>query len=249
MSGPRSIDADPTASGPGNSSPDKSTPKTAQRPEESIVSIYTRKAVYRFLRIVARIIYVLWFRIRVEGRYHVPLQGGGMLLSTHQSGMDPVLVGLACNRNLNFLARSTLFRNPAFSLLLRTLDSIPIDRERGGLKGLREMLSRLRSGELVLLFPEGTRTSDGAIGSLKPGFLPIARRSEVPLIPVTIVGAYECMPKGSKWLFPKPIAVVFGKPLLVDDYRDLSDEQIVDRIADSLSHQFQQGQQRIRGHY
>jgi 1-acyl-sn-glycerol-3-phosphate acyltransferase len=111
------------------------------------------------------------------------------------------------------------------------------------------MLARLRAGELVVLFPEGTRTSDGSIGILKPGFLPIARRSEVPLIPVTIVGAYECMPKGSKWLFPKPIAVVFGKPLLVDDYRNLSDQQIVDRIAGSLSDQFEQGERRICEHY
>jgi 1-acyl-sn-glycerol-3-phosphate acyltransferase len=139
------------------------------------------------------------------------------------------------------LARSTLFKNPAFSFLLRILDAIEIDRERGGLSGLREMLSRLRSGELVLLFPEGTRTLDGSIGSLKPGFLPIARRSEVPLVPVAIVGAFECMPKGSKWLFPKPIAVVFGKPLLAQDYKSLSDEQIIESMTASLSELFQRG--------
>lgn len=234
---------------PQDSSPSKSRSRASDSTRESLLSFYTRNALYRTLRTIARIVYVLWFRIRVEGRHHVPIQGGGMLLSTHQSGMDPVLVGLACNRHLNFLARSTLFKNPAFSLLLRAMNSIPIDRERGGLKGLREMLARLRAGELVVLFPEGTRTSDGSIGILKPGFLPIARRSEVPLIPVTIVGAYECMPKGSKWLFPKPIAVVFGKPLLADDYRNLSDQQIVDRIAGSLSDQFEQGEHRICEHY
>jgi 1-acyl-sn-glycerol-3-phosphate acyltransferase len=210
-------------------------------PQESRLSFYTRKAVYRILRTIARVVFALWFRIRVEGRHHVPNQGGGMLLSTHQSGMDPVLVGLACNRNLSYLARSTLFKNPAFSFLLRILDAIEIDRERGGLSGLREMLSRLRSGELVLLFPEGTRTLDGSIGSLKPGFLPIARRSEVPLVPVAIVGAFECMPKGSKWLFPKPIAVVFGKPLLAQDYKSLSDEQIIESMTASLSELFQRG--------
>jgi hypothetical protein len=57
------------------------------------------------------------------------------------------------------------------------------------------------------------------------------------------------MPKGSKWLFPKPIAVVFGKPLLADDYRNLSDDQIVDRITGSLSDQFEQGEHRICEHY
>ncbi|MFN9345862.1 MAG: lysophospholipid acyltransferase family protein [Planctomycetota bacterium] len=215
--------------------------KEARQKSGLDLSVYLRRAFYRLMRIVARVVFVLWFRIRVEGRHHVPLDGGGMLLSTHQSGIDPILVGLSCNRNLNYLARSTLFKNPAFSFLIRILDAIEIDRERGGLGGLREMLSRLRSGELVLLFPEGTRTTDGSIGSLKPGFLPIAKRSEVPLIPVAIVGAFECMPKGSRWLFPRPIAVVFGKPLLAQEYLHLSEQQIIESISGSLSHLYDRG--------
>jgi 1-acyl-sn-glycerol-3-phosphate acyltransferase len=217
--------------------------------EESRLSLLMRRFVYRFLRLIARMLCVLWFRIRVEGRHHVPSQGGGMLLSTHQSGLDPILVGLACNRNLNFLARSTLFRNPAFSFFLKLVDSIEIDRERGGLSGLREMLSRLRSGKVVLLFPEGTRTQDGSIGVVKPGFFPIAKRSDVPLIPVAIVGAFECMPKGSKWIFPKPIAVVFGKPIPPEDYRNWSEEQAVRAVAASLGDLYQRGKNSIEGMY
>jgi 1-acyl-sn-glycerol-3-phosphate acyltransferase len=225
------------------------TSKKMPKGSESQLSLITRRIVYRVLRLIARMLCVLWFRIRVEGRHHVPSQGGGMLLSTHQSGLDPILVGLACNRNLNFLARSTLFRNPAFSLLLKTLDSIEIDRERGGLSGLREMLSRLRSGKVVLLFPEGTRTDDGSIGVVKPGFFPIAKRSDVPLIPVAIVGAFECMPKGSKWIFPKPIAVVFGKPIPPEDYRNWSEEQAVRAVATSLGDLYQRGKNSIEGTY
>jgi 1-acyl-sn-glycerol-3-phosphate acyltransferase len=217
--------------------------------EENRLSLLMRRFVYRFLRLIARMLCVLWFRIRVEGRHHVPSQGGGMLLSTHQSGLDPILVGLACNRNLNFLARSTLFKNPAFSFFLKIVDSIEIDRERGGLSGLREMLSRLRSGKVVLLFPEGTRTQDGSIGVVKPGFFPIAKRSDVPLIPVAIVGAFECMPKGSKWIFPKPIAVVFGKPIPPEDYRNWTEEQAVRAVAASLGDLYQRGKNSIEGMY
>jgi 1-acyl-sn-glycerol-3-phosphate acyltransferase len=217
--------------------------------EEGRLSLLMRRFVYRFLRLIARMLCVLWFRIRVEGRHHVPSQGGGMLLSTHQSGLDPILVGLACNRNLNFLARSTLFKNPAFSFFLKIVDSIEIDRERGGLSGLREMLSRLRSGKVVLLFPEGTRTDDGSIGVVKPGFFPIAKRSDVPLIPVAIVGAFECMPKGSKWIFPKPIAVVFGKPIQPEDYRNWSEEQAVRAVAASFGDLYQRGKNSVEGMY
>jgi 1-acyl-sn-glycerol-3-phosphate acyltransferase len=227
----------------------KNTGTQKSQGEESRLSLLMRRLIYRVLRLIARMLCVLWFRIRVEGRHHVPSQGGGMLLSTHQSGLDPILVGLACNRNLNFLARSTLFRNPAFSFFLKIVDSIEIDRERGGLSGLREMLSRLRSGKVVLLFPEGTRTDDGSIGVVKPGFFPIAKRSDVPLIPVAIVGAFECMPKGSKWIFPKPIAVVFGKPIQPEDYRNWSEEQAVRAVAVSLGDLYQRGKNSVEGMY
>jgi 1-acyl-sn-glycerol-3-phosphate acyltransferase len=218
-----------------------------QRPKvpESKLSLATRKFFYRVLRVLARILTVLWFRIRVDGRHHLPAEGGAMLLSTHQSLMDPILVGLACNRNLNFLARHTLFRNPAFSLLLKVLDSIEIDRERGGISGLKEMLARLKRGEIVLLFPEGTRTPDGNILPIKPGFLPVAKRSDVPLVPVAVVGAYECMPKGAKWIFPKPIAVVFGKPILVEEYRNCSDQEVIGKLSSSLADLYRQGKQLI----
>ena len=96
-----------------------------------------------------------------------------------------------------------------------------------------------------MLFPEGTRTNDGSIGPLKPGFLPIAKRSEVPLIPVAIVGAYECNPKGSKWLVPKPISVVFGKPILAEEYGKWSDPEIMEYLARVLADLHQQGKNRI----
>ena len=154
-----------------------------------------KRSFYAFLRLLTRLLTVTWLDFRVTGREHFPETGGGLILSTHQSVMDPVLVGLTCNRRMNYLARKTLFKNRFFSWLIRTLDAIEIDREGGGLMGLRETLVRLKRGEMVLIFPEGTRTYDGAMGTLKPGFLAIARRAKVPLVPVAIVGAYDVIPR------------------------------------------------------
>lgn len=210
--------------------------------QESLGFRQFRKLFYRFLRLSTRMLMPLVFSMRVDGRHHLPEQGGAMLLSTHQSMMDPVLIGLACNRNINYLARHTLFKNAVFSFLIRVLDAIEIDRERGGLAGLKEMLTRLKRGEAVLLFPEGTRTDTGAIGTLKPGFIPIARRSNVPLVPMAIVGAYECMPKGSRGIFAHPISLVVGKPITVEQYADWSDSQLLEQLNSVLETLHRRGQ-------
>jgi 1-acyl-sn-glycerol-3-phosphate acyltransferase len=127
-----------------------------------------------------------------------------------------------------------LFKNAAFAFLIRVLDAIEIDRDRGGLSGLKEMLKRLKLGEAVLMFPEGTRTSDGEVGQLKPGFIPIARRSEVPLVPIAVVGAYDCLPKGSRLPTCQPIAVVVGEPLRKETYGSMSDSELLATMQQRL---------------
>ncbi|XZE43257.1 lysophospholipid acyltransferase family protein [Pirellulaceae bacterium SH467] len=176
----------------------------------------------------------LLFSFRSEGQHYLDFEGGGMVLSTHQSMMDPVLIGMVVNRRLNYLARKTLFHNPLFAFLIRTLDAIELDRERGGLSGLKEMLKRLKRGEFVLMFPEGTRTMDGFVGPVKPGFIPIARRSEVPLVPVAVVGAYDCLPRGTKLPTRRPIAVVFGEPIPSVLYMSWDDTQLLAELTARL---------------
>jgi 1-acyl-sn-glycerol-3-phosphate acyltransferase len=176
----------------------------------------------------------VFFSFRTEGRHHLEMDGPAMLLSTHQSMMDPVLIGLIANRRLNFLARKTLFKNRAFAFLIRILDAIEIDRERGGLSGLKEMLKRLNRGEAVLMFPEGTRTKDGHVGEIKPGFIPIARRSETNLIPIAIVGAYDCLPRGSRLPTRRPITVVVGEPFTAEQYKSWDDNTLLAEITNRL---------------
>ena len=123
-----------------------------------------------FLKFLARLTAVTVFHVHCRGQSHVPATGGALVLSNHQSNLDPVVIGLVCERRLNYVARQTLFRFPPFRWLINSLDAIPIDREGSGLGGLKETLKRLKRGEMVLLFPEGTRTPDGEVHPLKPGF-------------------------------------------------------------------------------
>lgn len=194
---------------------------------------------YSFLHIVCRLLAVVVFRIRCYGRHHVPATGGGLVMSNHQSNLDPVIVGLAADRRLNYLARETLFGFAPFRWLILSLDAIAIDREGLGLAGLKETLRRLKRGELVLLFPEGTRTRDGEIAPLKPGFCAVARRAGVPIVPVAIAGAFEAWPRSR--LLPRlsVLRVEFGPPIWPADIERLDDAALVAEVERRIRHCFE----------
>ena len=181
---------------------------------------------------------VLAFRFRSTGREHVPPTGPVLLVSNHQSYLDPVLVGVACPRQVRALARHSLFFWP-LSWLIRSIGAVPIDRDRGGLGGIKTALKILDAGEALLVFPEGTRTKDGRLQPLLPGFCALARRSGATVVPVAIHGAFAAMPRGSLFPRPRPIRLTFCPPISPDEQRQLNDDELAQivsaRIAASLS--------------
>jgi len=189
---------------------------------------------YDAFRVFARWFGVWMYGLRVEGRENWPATGGGLICSNHQSMFDPPLVGLTCPRRMNYLAREGLFRVPSLAPLSHHLDAIPIDREGTGLAGLKETLRRLKAGELVLIFPEGTRTRDGEVAPLKPGFIAVARRSRVPLIPVGLDGAYQAWPRTAKFPRPGRVAVVIGKPLTTEQVAAMSDDDLLAELEQRI---------------
>lgn len=199
---------------------------------------------YRFVQNFSRLCMVLAYDLRCLHRERMDIEGAALILSTHQSHFDPLLIGVTFNERLNFLARRTLFKNPLFALLIRTLDAIELDRDRSGLAGLKETLLRLKQGRKVLVFPEGTRSADGRIAPLKPGFLSVARRSRVPLIPVAITGAYEALPRTSRFPCYYPLRLAIGEPILPADYLDLDDAGILALVTSRLNQCYEEAQGR-----
>ncbi len=159
---------------------------------------------------------------------------GALVCANHQSFFDPVLVGLAFDRRLNYLARKTLFSVPVLNSLIGFLDGIPIDRDGFGLQGIRETLRRLKRDEMVLIFPEGTRTTDGNVADLKPGFVTLARRGKKPLVPVGLDGAYDAWPRSAVWPRIGPIHICIGQPLTVTQIESMTDEQVILELLDRI---------------
>ena len=189
---------------------------------------------YEVLHVICRLGAVVLFRTRVAGRQHLPATGGALVLANHQSQLDPVLVGLASDRRLNYLARQTLFRFAPFRWLIQSFDAIPIDREGIGLGGLKETLKRLKRGELVLIFPEGTRTCDGEVAPLKPGFIALARRGGAPLVPVGIDGAFQAWPRSQALPCQAVIHLVFGPPLAQAEMARLDDNALLAEVESRI---------------
>lgn len=188
---------------------------------------FYKRIGYNALWLWFRISTVLFFRTRVFGREHVPKSGPGVICSNHQSHFDPGMVGLSLDRRSNFLARRTLFDVPVLKWILVYVDSIPIDREGPALGGIKETLKRLKRGELVVMFPEGTRTRDGEVAPLKPGVTTFARRAEAPLVPMGIDGAYQAWPRDRWYPWFSQIIVVIGPPIMPDEFARYTDEELV----------------------
>jgi 1-acyl-sn-glycerol-3-phosphate acyltransferase len=172
---------------------------------------------YGFLHFLSIVAFVLFFRYRSFGRHHVPESGGVLLASNHQSFFDPILVGLPLvDRRIRQLARRTLFRNPLFAWLIRSLGAIPIEKGRGDRDALNRGIEMLKSGELLVVFPEGTRTADGSVGALQAGIFLMARRARVPIVPVAIDGAFDAWPRTRKLFRLRPIRVAYGPPVAAE---------------------------------
>lgn len=191
--------------------------------------------------------YTLGWGVRVWHKKRVPKTGPMLLVSNHQSHMDPPLVGLAVGDPCTYLARHDLFKIPGLSWLIRHLGAVPIDRESGK-DGLAAVLKLLEQGKRVIMFPEGTRTPDGRMQPIKPGVALLVKKARCPVVPVGIVGAYDSWPKGQPLPVPAPLGVLgpgtplgvsFGETVPPGFYDQMKREEIVDdlhrRIADAVA--------------
>ena len=193
-----------------------------------------KSAGYQLFKYTFWLMARVFFRFRWKGREHFPRGSGALICSNHQSYFDPVLVGVCFRQQLNFLARDTLFHTFLFGPLIRYLEAIPIDRDGFGLSGIKETLKRLKRGEMVLIFPEGTRTLDGQVAPLKPGFCALARRGKVPILPVAVDGAFDAWPRSSRVPHFTKLRTCFGPVITLAQIEELSDEQLIAEVRQRI---------------
>jgi 1-acyl-sn-glycerol-3-phosphate acyltransferase len=202
--------------------------------------------LYALLKPLAVALMRLLFGLRGRGAEHVPAGGPVLLVANHTSNLDSPIVGGACPRQLNFLAKAELFEIPLFGRFIRRLGARPLRREGPDAGALRTALRVLREGGALLVFPEGTRGEEGILRPAKPGAGMLAVLSGAPVVPVYISGSGRALPRGRKFPRPARVTVTFGPPLAVapdggrrrrDDYEAVSREMMaaIARLRDSAS--------------
>lgn len=175
-----------------------------------------KKAVTRCAFSTARLLCLgiakIAFRLHVEGQEFIPRTGPAILAANHVSYIDPIIIGIVMRRPVRFMAKQELFRFPLFGWLIRKFGAFPVNRDRIDRQALKRANSLLKAGEIVAIFPEGTRGDGIDLRPAKPGIGLIAARTGAPVIPVFHRGTEKVFPRGA-WL-PRPnrITVQFGAP-------------------------------------
>jgi 1-acyl-sn-glycerol-3-phosphate acyltransferase len=183
------------------------------------------RAWYALSRFVCWAFCAALFRFRSEGREHVPREGPLLVVSNHQSHLDPVLIAIACPRQVGALARASLFVGP-FGWLIRSFGAVPVARG-SATAGIRAILGMLKVGGAAIVFPEGTRTFDGTVQPFQSGFCALARRGGAAIVPTTNAGAHDALPRGAKYPRPRPIRLTFHPAILPDEIARLTDDELL----------------------
>lgn len=174
------------------------------------------------------------FSYQVIGKEKLLNEGSVIIASNHESFLDPPLVGIAYDKAVYYLARKTLFRGPCAWLYPRW-NAVPVDQEKPDMNSLKNIIKLLRSGEQVVLFPEGQRTFDGTLGEGQAGVGLIAAKSKAMIQPIRIVGARQALPRGSGRLKFHPITIHVGDPIeLTDAEKKAKSREAYQAISDRI---------------
>ncbi len=185
---------------------------------------------FRFCRFICQLVGILLLRSRVFKLHRVPLQGGVLLVSNHQSYMDPLLATMAVHREGYYMARDSLFTNRWFGRLITYVNAFPVKRGTADLMAIKETMRRLREGKMVLAFPEGTRTLDGRVGPMLAGIATVGKKCGVPIVPTLIDGVFQAWPRRQLLPGVGNVIVEYGQPITPAEYASMTPEALTEEL-------------------
>jgi len=171
------------------------------------------RLAYRLVRAVVRFGLLRWLRVQRRGTDVLDTPGPVIVAPVHRSNLDAPLVAAIANRRVRSLAKQSLFSHPVGAWVMAALGAIPVRRgeaDREAMRSAREIISR---GEMMIVFPEGTRQQGDQVVGLFDGVAYLATKTGAPIIPVGIAGTEQAMGSGSRGIRRSRCAVVVGQPI------------------------------------
>ncbi len=172
------------------------------------------------------IYWIGFFIVKVLEKFYFPTKYVGVgqlpsssfiLVSNHISNLDPFILGTCRRRRFSFVAKDSLFKNKLGGFIMHEFGAVPIKRDTSDFRAIREILRRVKRGDALVVFPEGTRGAGDRAKKVQAGVGLIALKAGVPVVPAFIAGSDKSLAPGSKWFKRHPIKVVFGKPVQFSD--------------------------------
>ena len=199
--------------------------------------------IYYFWQLLGRyVVFPSLFRVRVEGAHRVPAEGACIVVSNHFTKFDPILTGSYVRRFLTFMAKREMLEAPVVGALCRAWGALPVNRDGMDLPAVRQMLRILRSGHVMVMYPEGTRSRDAQLHAPQPGAAYAALKLGVPIVPVSLWGTEAFSWRRRLTKGRPPVTVRVGEPLelgrrvgrIPDDELQAAGDAIMRAIAAGL---------------
>jgi len=170
--------------------------------------------LYNIARAILKYIFLI-MGLKIEGFRNIPSSGAIIVAPNHLSYLDPLLVAVAIDRPVNFMAKAELFQNKILGILLTKVYAFPVKRGNGDRHAIRHALQLMEEGKVLGIFPEGTRKKPGQVEHTQGGAAMIALRSGAPVLPVACIGSDKSFPCGWLW----PLIIRIGEPISMLDYQ------------------------------
>lgn len=191
--------------------------------------------MYSIVRFLLHYFFKFVFRCKIIGAKNIPTHGGVIIASNHISLFDPPVIGTSFMRPLHFMAKEELFAAPMVRWFLNKLNAFPVRRGMADRTAIRHALTLLEKGEILGLFPEGTRSKTGELGKPEAGLAMIALKAGVPIIPTAIIGTNKVFKNG--FLLPRFI-IKFGSPITV--HHEKADKETMENLSNRIMQEISQ---------
>ena len=168
---------------------------------------------YRLLRLLVHVVSRAYWRVEVDGAEHVPPTGPVILAPVHRSFMDFLVVSEVTKRKIFYMTKEEMWKSPLLGAVLDSVGAFPVHRDGADRLALERAQDVLERGDVLILFPEGTRRAGPVVEDLHEGAAFLAARTGAAIVPIGIGGTAEAMPKGSKFVRPVKVHIVVGPAL------------------------------------